>query len=44
MIHDYVSIRGNYSSPAKIIEILYEGEESSLYLDGDSVKACKEDL
>ena len=35
MIHDYVSIRGNCSLPAKIIEILYEGEESSLYLDGD---------
>ena len=44
MIHDYVSIRGNYPSPAKIIEILYEGEESSLYLDGDSGKARKEDL
>ena len=44
MIYDYVSIRGNYPSPAKIIEILYEGEEASLYLDEDSGKACKEDL
>ena len=44
MIHDYVSIRGNYPSPAKIIEILYEGEESRLLLDEDSEIAYKEDL
>ena len=44
MIHDYVSFRGNYPSPAKIIEILYEGEESRLYLDEDSEIAYKEDL
>lgn len=44
MIHDYVSIRGNYTSPAKIIEILYEGEESRLLLDEDSEIAYKEDL
>lgn len=44
MIHDYVSIRGNYPSPAKIIEILYEGEESRLLLDEDSEITYKEDL
>ena len=27
MIHDYVSVGENFPSPAKVLEILYEGEE-----------------
>ena len=44
MIHDYVSIRGNYSSPAKIIEILYEGEECVFNLNGEPKNIYKEDI
>ena len=44
MIHDYVSIRGNYPSPAKIIEILYEGEECIFNLNGEPKNIYKKDI
>lgn len=44
MIHDYVSIRGNYPLHAKIIEILYEGEECVFNLNGEPKNIYKEDI
>ena len=34
MIHDYVSVGENFPSPAKVLEILYEGEECIFNLNG----------
>lgn len=44
MIHDYVSIRGNYPSHAKVLEILYEGEECIFNLNGEPKNIYKEDM
>lgn len=41
MIHDYVSVGENFPSPAKVLEILYEGEECIFNLNGEPKTSIK---
>ena len=44
MVYDYVSVRENFPLPAKVLEILYEGEECIFNLNGEPKNIYKEEI